>query len=160
MRSLIGEIRASSAARQLKWRLVTRMFGLGQLQAQCLELRPLGFERRRQFDAKLLRFGPFRIAGGSKCFSEDKRSSVFRSAWVLTVFLILSVNGSTISSPGIRLVRTPKRWTIGGGVASTRSECVGAQSTNLVRNGATVLVRTCETSSGSSTHISANALSA
>jgi hypothetical protein len=32
-------------------------------EAQRLELRALGFERRRRFDAQLLRFGPFRIPG-------------------------------------------------------------------------------------------------
>jgi hypothetical protein len=33
----------------------------------------------------------------------------------------------TTSSIGSRLDRTPHRWSLGGGVASTRSECVGAE---------------------------------
>jgi hypothetical protein len=51
--------------------------------------------------------------------------------------IILGI-GAPITSPGIRVVRTPKRWTIGGGVASTRSECVGAESTILVRESHTM----------------------
>jgi hypothetical protein len=52
--------------------------------------------------------------------------------------------GAPIPSPGIRVVRTPKRWTIGGGVASTRSECVGAESTNLVRVSHTMHTKSVE----------------
>jgi hypothetical protein len=37
----------------------------------------------------------------------------------------------TTSSIGSRLDRTPHRWSLGGGVASTRSECVGAESTMM-----------------------------
>lgn len=49
---------------------------------------------------------------------------------------------SPISSPGSRLDRTPKRWTIGGSVASTRSECVGAESTKRVRVSHTMHTKT------------------
>src|ERR1035437_957172 len=52
----------------------------------------------------------------------------------MAILLMLSVTGSTSSSLGSRLDRTPNRWTFGGGVASTRSECVGAESTMMIRH--------------------------
>jgi hypothetical protein len=47
---------------------------------------------------------------------------------------IISALVLTSSSLGSRLDRTPNRWTFGGGVASTRSECVGAESTMMIRH--------------------------